>query len=246
MKVADGVFLLDISGTLLGQPRTIHPTLLVEGDTVFLVDTGYPGQLPQLREAVEQEGVSFEKISKVILTHQDIDHIGGLSAILRELPGPIEVLAGEDEKAYIQGDKRPHKLAQLEDNLATQPEERKAFYEKLRDGFQHSYVHVDATLADGEILPYLGGIRIISTPGHTLGHICLYVIRSKTLIAGDTLQVQEGRLTLTAPAINYDQGLYRMSIEKLTGYDIREVICYHGGQVRTSANEQIAALANQQ
>ncbi len=101
MKIATGVEMLEIHGTVLGQSYRIHPTLIVDGNTILLLDTGYPGQHAQIREAVEKAGIPFENLNKVILTHQDIDHIGGLSAILEEAPQRIEVLAHEEEKAYF-------------------------------------------------------------------------------------------------------------------------------------------------
>ena len=93
MKIASGVEMLEISTNVLGTPTTIHPTLLWDEETVILVDTGFPGQAQLIRQAVEQAGVSFERISQVILTHQDIDHIGSLASIQKELPGKITVLA---------------------------------------------------------------------------------------------------------------------------------------------------------
>jgi hydroxyacylglutathione hydrolase len=45
---------------------------------------------------------------------------------------------------------------------------------------------VDGTLTDGEEVPLGGGsLRVIHTPGHTPGSICL--LTGRTLIAGDTL-----------------------------------------------------------
>jgi glyoxylase-like metal-dependent hydrolase (beta-lactamase superfamily II) len=78
----------------------------------------------------------------------------------------------------------------------------KSIYEKLRAGFQSSKVNVDRTLKDGEELPYCGGISVIFTPGHTLGHICLYHKQSKTLIAGDILDIDGGKLVTAKPSTN--------------------------------------------
>ncbi len=41
-----------------------------------LIDTGFPGQIEDLRVAMEKVEVSFDKLKVVILTHQDVDHIG--------------------------------------------------------------------------------------------------------------------------------------------------------------------------
>ncbi|HUX46496.1 MAG TPA: MBL fold metallo-hydrolase, partial [Desulfosporosinus sp.] len=101
MKIANGIYMLEISANIMGTPSVINPTLIWDNDTVILIDTGYPGQLPQIREAVEEVGVSFNQLNMVILTHQDIDHVGSLSSILNEFPHSVEVLAHKEEKAYI-------------------------------------------------------------------------------------------------------------------------------------------------
>jgi glyoxylase-like metal-dependent hydrolase (beta-lactamase superfamily II) len=242
------VKMLEISTNIMGSPSTIHPTLILDSRATILVDAGYPGQLPQIRQALEGAGVSLDQINLIIVTHHDIDHIGNLAGIKKELSDRVKILAHEEEKAYIEGEKRPLKLAQLEANLEELPEERKAFYHRIKAGFENSQVEVDQTLVDGEKLPYCGGIRIIFTPGHTLGHICLYLQESKTLIAGDALRVEDGKLIKTPPFVNYDLALYQKSLQKLAQYDIERVICYHGGLYASeagNATQRIAALANE-
>ncbi len=115
----------------------------------------------------------------------------------------------------------------------------------MKGAFEASRTQVDKTLTDGETLPYCGGIKVIHTPGHTLGHICLYLERNKTLIAGDALEV-EGEALVTAPlSTNYDMALCRESLKKLAQYEIASVICYHGGLFDDHPNQHIAALARE-
>lgn len=245
MKIANSVEMLEIHSNMMGKSDVINPTLVMDDNEVILVDAGYPGQLPLIREAMEKAGVEFNKLSKVILTHQDIDHIGSLSSILKELPDSVKVLAHEEEKAYIEGEKSPHKVAQLEANLNSLSDEMKRIYGMLKAGFENSKVKVDETLTDNEKLPYCGGITVIHTPGHTLGHICLYLEKSKTLVAGDVLAVENGMLVKARDFINYDKDLNAKSLKKLAEYDIQTVICYHGGMYDNKANERIAELANE-
>ncbi|MFC4766028.1 MBL fold metallo-hydrolase [Effusibacillus consociatus] len=248
MQVANGVEMLEIAATVMGKVHIIHPTLIWDQDTAILVDAGYPGQLPKFRESMEKAGVPFDKLSKIIMTHQDLDHIGSLPAILSESPHRVEVLANEVEKPYIQGEKRllkltPEAIAQAIDSLPAEvPEEwRMAFKAVLENPPK---TKVDKTVADGEELQYCGGITVINTPGHTPGHISLYHKQSKTLIAGDAMIVVDGQLLGPDPQYTLDLNLSIESLKKLTRYDIETVICYHGGLYKGNANERIAELAN--
>ncbi|HEU5201061.1 MAG TPA: MBL fold metallo-hydrolase [Ktedonobacterales bacterium] len=246
MQLANGLTMLDITATITGRTTTICPTVLWDDANVVLVDTGYPGQLPLFREALEQAGFPFEKLSKIIATHQDIDHIGSLSDILNAAPHKIEVLATEADKPYIQGEKMlikftPEVIARALASLpAEMPEEQKqAFKHRLENPPRGP---VDTTLADGESLPYGGGVIVIHTPGHTPGHLCLYHPSSKTLIAADALGVVDGRLARPR-AFDFDTTLAATSLKKLARYEIETVLCYHGGLYRGDANQRIAELA---
>jgi len=245
MKITNGVEMLQITSDIMGTHSIINPTLIWDKDTMILVDAGFPGQLPQIREEIEKTGETFERLDMVILTHQDIDHIGSVSSILKEFPNSVKVLCHESEKAYIDGTKTPLKLDKLEANFNSLPENMKIMYEKLKIGFENCKVNIDNTLIDGENLSCGGGIEVIFTPGHTLGHICLYLKESKTLIAGDLLAV-ENDILVKAPAFtNFDTNLSVKSLRKLMEYDIQSVICYHGGLHNNKVNQRIIELAKE-
>ena len=69
-------------------------------------------------------------------------------------------------------------------------------------------VKVTHPLSDGETLPILaseGGLRVVATPGHTFGHISLYLAARKLLFAGDVLR-HSGEKIVPSPAMfNRDQ-----------------------------------------
>ncbi|MBD7912261.1 MBL fold metallo-hydrolase [Clostridium cibarium] len=242
MKIANGVEMLEINSNIMGMDSVINPTLIWDKDTIMLVDAGYPGQLSKIREEIEKTGIEFNKLNKVLLTHQDIDHIGSLSSILESLPNEVKVFAHIEEKAYINGEKVPVKLAELETKLKNGAEELKMIYEKLKTGFENCKVNIDKTLTDGEELQCCGGIIVIFTPGHTPGHISLYLKESKTLIAGDLLMVKSGKLVAFPDSINFDNNLNEKSLKKLLKYDIETVICYHGGIYKGKVNERIERI----
>ena len=82
MKISYEIETLELQAlNLTGALTVVNPVLIRDSDTVLLVDTGYPGQLPLIHEAFKRAGVQFTSLHKVIITHHDIDHIGSLADI---------------------------------------------------------------------------------------------------------------------------------------------------------------------
>ena len=241
LKIADGIEMLELPMNMMGMERTIYPTLMWDEDAVVIVDAGIPNSLNEIKKAMNKAGVPFERLNKIIVTHQDIDHIGGINDILAELPD-LEVLAHEDDKPYIQGEK---KLIRLNSNFMERinalPEEERI---KVLDMFENAHVKVNITLTDNEELAYCGGIIVIHTPGHTPGHVCLYHIKSKTLIVGDAMNVIEGQLIGPNKEImnEEDARIAKNSLKKFMEYDIENVITYHGGLFNNNPNQRIKEL----
>jgi glyoxylase-like metal-dependent hydrolase (beta-lactamase superfamily II) len=241
MKIADGVNALEITSTIMGSTNVIYPTLIWDDTTVVLADTGYPGLLRDIQAAMDGAGVPFSKLSKIILTHQDIDHIGGLPQLLKESDHKIEVLAHQGDQPFIEGDQPLLKMKIIQQRLENLPEEqRKQVVALFGAPIKNK---IDRTLADGERLPYCGGLTVIFTPGHTPGHLCLYLERSKTLVAGDAMVIADGQLQGPRPSATPDMELATKSLQKLTHYDIETVICYHGGVNQDHVNRRIKELA---
>ena len=86
--------------------RIFYPTLLWDDNNVILVDTGFPGASEiYFRCNYPRQIWNLNRFDKIIITHQDIDHIGGLPDILNDSDHKIQVLSHEDDKPYIEGDK---------------------------------------------------------------------------------------------------------------------------------------------
>jgi glyoxylase-like metal-dependent hydrolase (beta-lactamase superfamily II) len=100
-------------------------------------------------------------------------------------------------------------------------------------------VRVDEHLEDNARLDLAGGTRVISTPGHTPGHISLYLERSKVLIAGDALRAERGSLNGPNPSMTLDMRAALQSLRTLADLDIDTIVCYHGGVVSEDANGQL-------
>ncbi|MFS0907528.1 MBL fold metallo-hydrolase [Priestia aryabhattai] len=214
MRISKGVEMLHLEF----HGNIIHPTLLWDQEMAVLIDTGFPGQIEDLCLAMDAVGVSFDKLKVIILTHQDLDHIGSVPEILRKCGSNIKVYAHELDKPYIQGE-----LPLLKDG----------HLENLPKG------RVDDTLKDGQELPYCGGIHVIHTPGHTPGHISLYLRQSKTLVAGDSMYSVNGIIGGIHAPTTLDIKVAQLSLEKYLDLDIESMICYHGGLIKLNINDQI-------
>lgn len=245
MKVSNGLEMLNLPG--MNGSGQVHPVVIWDGYDVILVDAGFPGQLSHIRDQMNRAGIPFNRLSKIIITHSDMDHIGSLRSILDNSTQKIEVLAHANEKPYIEGKLPPVRVAQMKANLKLLPEERRpqltGLYERLLATCRDFIADVTRTAEDGEILPCCGGIRIVYTPGHTPGHISLYLTGLKTLIAGDLMNVRDGRLVPAPDFTTPDKKRNLQSMQKLTGLDIRTVVCYHGGLFDQDAGKRIAELA---
>ena len=241
MKIADNIEMLELPINLMGSERTIYPTLIWDEDNVILVDAGIPGYLLQLKNVMIEAGVSFDRLNKIIVTHQDIDHIGGIKGIISEKP-EVMVLAHEEDKPYIQGEKKIVRLnPQFMERINALPDAERL---KILDMFENSSVKVNQTVSDGEVLPYCGGIIVIHTPGHTPGHVCLYHQMSKTLIVGDTMNIIDGQLVgPNKDMMKKEEAMDAInSLKKFKDYDVVNIITYHGGLFNDKPNERIKEL----
>jgi len=238
MKVANGVECIELKMETPFGEMTINPTLIWDENQAVLVDTGMPGQWPIIRRLIEDAGVALSKLQAVILTHQDIDHIGSIPEIIREFPD-IKVFAHEADQPYIEGQQHlikadPNKMSK--ERWETLPEEMRAIYENPPKAT------VTEPLIGGEKLEYGGGITVIHTPGHTPGHLSLYLEQSKTLITADALTASNGILQGPVPRNTPDMKEAIRSLEKLLDYDIAQAICYHGGLVKGDLHAAIRGI----
>jgi glyoxylase-like metal-dependent hydrolase (beta-lactamase superfamily II) len=236
------VFLLSVQTHQDGRDMMIYPALIQDGNEYILVDAGYASDFPTIDAQLNALGLTSADLTGVILTHDDIDHVGGLAQLKSACPA-IRVYASVIEAPYISGSTKSLRLIQAEQLYDQLPESHKAwalgFQERLR-AIQR--IPVDQELEPGHTL--LPGLEIIPTPGHTPGHISLYVPASKTLIAGDALVIEGEQLNLANPQFALDLPQAVNSVRSIALLDIDRLLCYHGGEMRHSVAQQLQYLCN--
>jgi glyoxylase-like metal-dependent hydrolase (beta-lactamase superfamily II) len=139
-------------------------------------------------------------------------------------------MAHAADSPYIEGELRPLKVTPQ--MLERRPQMREVL-ERLEP------VRVDEYLEDGERLDLVGGTRVIFTPGHTPGHLSLYLERPKVLVAGDALTAEGGHLNGPNPSMTPDVREAARSVRRLAELDVETIVCYHGGVVGEDANGQL-------
>ena len=234
MKVNDQLYVLELPLNFGGVERKMSLSLIVDSvGGLTLVDTGLPGQIELFEQAIVAEGLSMDDLKQIVLTHQDLDHIGSLDD-LRDETGAT-VYSHVEEVPYINGTV-PLVKTPSEERLAENPE-----YATVWGLLKFS--QVDEAVKDGDVLSFAAGAVVISTPGHTPGHISLYLPNTKTLITGDALVSDQGILSGPAEFATPDMPLALESVKKFTEFDIETIVCYHGGLVTDDANGQIRRVA---
>jgi glyoxylase-like metal-dependent hydrolase (beta-lactamase superfamily II) len=230
VKALENLVALEVSFNFGYGEEKIFPVILRDENELILVDCGYANFLTLIEQAAYKKGINFSRLTKVIITHHDHDHMGSLAEIKRNYPH-IQIIASEKDAPYISKRQKSLRLMQAEQIQLTLSEEQKEAGETFQNILKSiENVEVDITVKDGDYFPWCEGIEIVETPGHMPGHISIYVKKNKTLIAGDALALQDKKLEIAAPHFTLDMAEAKKSVLKLLSYDIQKIICYHGGE----------------
>jgi glyoxylase-like metal-dependent hydrolase (beta-lactamase superfamily II) len=208
--------------------------LIVE-EHLTLIDTGFMGSTPAVVNFIHKLGRSPEEIGLVILTHNHIDHFGGL-AELRKLTN-AKVAAPRVDFA-IERDILPYPAGDYLGKLLKVPA-----LSPIKHRLALQAKDVDILLDGGEVFPVLGGLQVVPTPGHTAGSISLYAPQKKLLFVADALNKRHDILRLPLKTATTELTQTIASIKKMAQLDI-DVICFgHGRPIAEDANGRLSRLA---
>ena len=230
MKIAENAAMLPLTASVPGREMTFYMTLAWDDNNLVLMDAGIPEQAQAIAQLIANEGFDVKNLTHIIITHQDMDHIGSIPDLLQMAPG-AKLLAHCDEAPYMDGRKTPVRLADLLEKYDTFPPETQAQIDEYKEEMDSGKfkLKIDRELTDKEVLPICGGIEVVHTPGHMPGHIALFLQASSIMVCGDAANIEEGNLAGPNPVHTADMELGSKSLEKIKGYPIAGVVTYHGG-----------------
>lgn len=213
-----------------GQKQKIYPSLIVLNNDLTLVDTGYANFLPLIENEIIKNGYKLNDLKSIILTHYDDDHIGSLYDFKSKYPW-IKIIASEIESTFISGEKKAERLVQAEEMLPMLAKEEKEFgiwFVQQLKSLKH--ISVDTKVRDGDKI--LGGqCTIMETPGHTSGHISLYIPSINSVITGDAAVNEENKMVIANPHFCLDIEKAEQSLRKIKSLNPKNIFCYHGGKL---------------
>lgn len=233
---------IDVNFESNGCIQTINPVIVEDDNEMILIDCGYPNFLSLIEECACKNNINLNKLTKLIITHHDFDHMGSAAKLKSKYPN-IKILSSKRDERYISGKEKSLRLQQAESIYDSLPEEQKEWalnFQKKLESVEN--VDVDIELNDGDKFDCCGGVEIIETPGHMPGHISIYIKESKTLIAGDALVIENNKLCMANPQYTLDMKEAKKSVKKLLNYDIDRVICYHGGIYNTDVKYSLEQI----
>lgn len=221
MKISENVYLVD--GVVA------NPYILEDPDGLTIIDTGIPRSEKKILAFVAELGHSSGDIKRIILTHADMDHVGGLSALQKATSA--RTFASEIEARAIAAGRSSREIKPRGFSL------RRLLFSVVRPFMTAAPVKVDAILEDGEVLPVLGGLRVVATPGHTPGHISLFSPENGILFCGDSIVSDKDGLHGSRPGLTWDEACARESERKQAALGATIVCSGHGPVVMDAAGK---------
>ncbi len=229
-------FRLPLTGNRL---RHINAYLLRGDNRYTLVDCGWKAAdvLETLQAELRAIGVSLNDVRTLIVSHFHPDHYG-LAGTLVEL-GKLRLLMHRLDWLHVrtvQSD--PVQSSQVSGEwlryhgLAGTSQDDT---ERALDAFErYTIVAPDVELEDNACIPVgRHELRVVWTPGHTAGHICLHDPERDLILTGDHV------LDPITPSVNYMRpnlgnplGTFLRSLRKVADLDVDQVLPAHGEPFR--------------
>jgi ribonuclease/clavin/mitogillin len=234
MRTSDRVHAIPAEVDFYTGPYPPNVYLVADGGEGALIDAGFADERSLKARLDYLAGLEGLRLTYIVLTHHHFDHSSGAHR-LREATG-AQVVAHRAEAPLL-----------LEAGSADTPqdvdvpEEAREVREAIRRWREEAARAVpDRLLEDGDTLRVgAATVRVVHAPGHTAGHICLFLEEERVLFSGDN--VLGVGTTAIAPPPHGDMARYVASLRKMQALDAALLCPGHGPIVR-EPNRKIQEL----
>ena len=205
-----------------------NPYLIVEPDGLTLIDTGIRGSEKKILKYINNLGYKPVDLKRILITHADFDHTGGLAS-LKKVSGALIYASEIEAKAIAIGwSSRYPKPGTMKTRI---------IYTLAYPLTKTTPVHVDNHLKDGETLNVLGGLQVIDTSGHTPGHISFFAPAAEILFAGDSMVSDDNRLYRSVEDNTWDHVRAIVSVRKQVTLGATIVCPGHGPVIKDAVSK---------
>jgi glyoxylase-like metal-dependent hydrolase (beta-lactamase superfamily II) len=198
--------------------------LLIDGEELTVVDTGLPKNAEKILGYVRRINRQSSNISKILLTHCHIDHVGSAYELKRITGAKVGV--HQEDADFVSGKK-------------SMPAPKGAMgiaFKVASPFFKFRPVEPDITLQEND---KVGRLTVIHTPGHTPGSISLYDPFRKVLFAGDAVRFVKGKISGPPERRTPDMPQAIKSIEKISRLDFDVMLSGHGEPLKANASHRV-------
>ncbi len=232
-EVIPGIYQLQLSNA--DSPlRHVNVYLGLGNNGHLLVDTGWNTEetFDSLKKQLAEIGIGFEDISQIVVTHRHNDHYG-LAGRLKQLSKAKVALHYLEkdliELRYLNIDKFIHQMEQWLYVNGVPADEISKLTATLGATSLVAPDSTDVTFRGGETLSTgLFSFKVLWTPGHSPGHICLYDPTKKVLISGDyVLPNITPNISLYPQSSSNPLGDYLNSLNSMKQLDVNLVLPGH-------------------
>jgi hydroxyacylglutathione hydrolase len=201
--------------------------LVVTEANMLVIDTGMPGNEKKIIKYVETLGKTPANINYIVLTHADIDHIGSAAGMKKMTGAKLAIHAGD---APILSGKSGFKSV---------GGPLRVIFKLMTRLMRFQAVGPDVILQDNA---EIDGFKVIHTPGHTNGSICLYQ-PGKAVFVGDALRSDpKGNPKPPAGKLSADRARAKASLMAISQLEFDILLPGHGAPVVGDASTKLKNL----